>query len=225
MPSRPDCEGGLGGLALHSICTWPGDPERLAVGISAAWVWISEDGGDSWRRGGKGLVPRYLPEEAREDALMLCVRNMRRAPLEPRTLYMQFHGSVYRSDDGGETWIDISGGLPVDFGFPIAIDPHDPDRAWVIPLTADVDRVTHEGKVRVYATADRGESWRALTAGLPQSDNYLTVLRQAFHQDGQQPLGLYFGARSGKVFGSADGGEIWVTAARGLPSVFSVRAS
>ena len=136
-PAGPQWEGGLGGLALHSICPWPGDPSRLAVGISAAGVWITEDGGESWRRGGKGLVPRYLPEEAREGATMLCVHNMRRAPLEPRTLYLQFHGGVYRSDDEGDTWIDISAGLPADFGFPLAVDPRDPDRAFVIPLTSD----------------------------------------------------------------------------------------
>lgn len=226
-PTRPDWEGGLGGLCLHSICPWPGDPTRLAVGISAAGVWITEDGGESWRRGVEGLVPRYLPEEARQETLMHCVHKIRRAPLEPSTLYLQFHGGVYRSDDAGESWVDIGAdsGLPADFGFPLVEDPHDPDAAFVIPLTADVDRVTAEGKLRVFETRDRGASWRSRSAGLPQTDTYLTVLRQAFCHDGRQPLGLYFGAESGEVFASADGGETWTTAIDHLPPIVAIRCS
>ena len=152
---------------------------------------------------------------------------MRRAPRQPATLYMQFHGGVYRSDDAGESWTDIGTdrGLPSDFGFPLAIDPNDPDRAFVVPLVADMDRVTPDGKVRVYETRDRGDSWRALENGLPQSRAYLTVLRQAFCSDGASPLGLYFGATSGEVFGSADGGRTWSTVATHLPPVASVRCA
>ena len=225
VPGREEWEGGAGGLCLHSICPWPADPKRLAVGISAAGVWITEDGGESWRRGGRGLVPRYLPEDAREGATVLCVHNMRRAPLEPATLYMQFHGGVYRSDDGGDTWIDIGSGgrLPGDFGFPLVVDPGDPASAFVIPLVADDDRVTVDGKLRVYETRDRGASWRPLTAGLPQREAYLTVLRQAFCHDGKDPLGLFFGAESGEVFGSFDAGASWTTVASHLPPIFSVR--
>ena len=227
VPTRPQWEGGAGGLCLHSICPWPGDPQQLAVGISSAGVWLTNDAGRSWRRGVGGLVPRYLPEEAREGTHNYCVHNLRRAPQQPSTLYMQFHGGVYRSDDAGESWIDIGTGrgLPSDFGFPLAIDAHDPDRAFVIPLAADADRVTADGRVRVYETRDRGESWRALEAGLPQSQAYLTVLRQAFCSDGGKPLGLYFGAQSGEVFGSTDGGRTWSTIATHLPSVASVRVS
>lgn len=225
LPSRPDWTGGAGGLCLHSICPWPGDPERLAVGISAAGVWLTEDGGASWSWGGAGLVPRYIPEEAREGATALCVHSMKRSPVAPETLYIQFHGGVYRSDDAGRSWSEIGGSLPADFGFPLVVDPRDPDRAFVVPLVADYDRVTPDGEVRVFETRDRGESWRPLGAGLPSAGAYLTVLRQAFSGDGGDPLGLYFGATSGELFGSVDGGATWGTLAPHLPPILSVRAT
>lgn len=227
VPERPQWEGGAGGLCLHSICPWPGDSMRLAVGISSAGVWLTEDAGKSWRRSVAGLVPRYLPEEARHDTHAYCVHNMRRAPCQPATLYMQFHGGVYRSDDAGESWIDIGTdrGLPSDFGFPLAIDPHNPDRAFVIPLAADSDRVTPDGRVRVYETRNRGASWMPLEEGLPQKQAHLTILRQAFCNDASDPLGLYFGAQSGEVFGSSNGGRSWTTIASRLPPVTSVRCA
>jgi photosystem II stability/assembly factor-like uncharacterized protein len=227
QPSRPRWQPGGGGLCLHSICTWPGDPDKLAVAVSAAGMWLSEDGGRSWWRGNEGLNPRYLPEEALKDENAgRCVHHVERAPEQPERLFMQFHGGVYRSDDAGESWTDIAGaGLPSDFGFPLTLDPADPDSAYVIPLVADMDRVTPEGRVRVYETRDAGSTWAARGEGLPAEHAYLTVLRQAFtHAGSGDRLELYFGATSGDLFGSADAGATWSTAATQLPPVFSVVA-
>ena len=224
QPTRPEWSPGAGGMCLHSIATWPGDPSRIALAISAVGVWLSDDGGETWRHGNKGMYPRYMPEEAREDTITLCVHNMHRAPTKPERLFMQFHGGVYRSDDAGESWTSIADGLPSDFGFPMVLDPDDPDSAYVIPLVADLDRVTPEGRVRVYETSDAGASWAARGDGLPSENAYLTILRQAFIADGSGPgMGLYFGATSGDVFGSGDAGATWFTAATKLPPVHSVR--
>ena len=226
QPTRPEWSPGAGGLALHSIATWPGDAARLALGISAVGIWLSDDAGETWRHGNEGLVPRYMPEEATADTLSLCVHNLRRSPLRPERLFMQFHGGVYRSDDAGESWQGIGAGLPSDFGFPMEIDPGDPDSAFVIPLVADLDRVTPEGRVRVYETRDAGATWLARGDGLPAENAYLTVLRQAFDREGSgADMGLYFGATSGEVFASGDAGDTWSVAATHLPPVHSVRVS
>jgi photosystem II stability/assembly factor-like uncharacterized protein len=225
-PSRPKWQPGAGGLCLHSIATWPGEPGRLAVGISAAGVWLTDDGGETWRSGNAGIVPRYLPEDVPEDEIGLCVHRLQRAPAQPERIFMQFHGGVYRSDDAGESWQDIAPGLPADFGFPVAIDPADPASAYVIPLNADVDRVTPDGRVRVYETRDAGASWIARGDGLPAEDAYLTVLREAFDWVGEgAALELYFGATSGAVFGSGDAGASWFDVATNLPPVLSVAAT
>jgi len=222
-PTRARWQPGAGGMCLHSIETWPGEPDRLAVAISAAGVWLTDDGGTTWRRGNDGLVARYLPEDAPTDEVALCVHRLQRAPRRPERIFMQFHGGVYRSDDGGESWIDIAAGLPSDFGFPLAIDPADPDSAYVIPLAADIDRVTPDGRVRVYETRDAGGAWTPRGDGLPAEHAYLTVLREAFGHAGQgETLELYFGATSGAVFGSGDAGASWFEAAINLPPVLSV---
>jgi photosystem II stability/assembly factor-like uncharacterized protein len=225
-PTRPSWQPGGGGLCLHSIAPWPGEPDRLALGISAVGVWLTEDGGRTWSHGNEGLLAGYLPEEAPSGSLDLCVHDLQRAPRRPERMFLQFHGGVYRSDDAGASWTAIGDGLPSDFGFPLVVDPADPDSAYVIPLTADTDRVTPEGRVRVYETRDAGATWTARGAGLPGGDAYLTVLRQAFDRAGEGPrLQLYFGATSGDVFGSADAGASWFTVAGHLPPVYSVRAT
>jgi photosystem II stability/assembly factor-like uncharacterized protein len=226
QPSRPHWQPGAGGLCLHSIVTWPEEPERLAIAISAAGVWLTDDGGRSWRRGNGGLDPRYLPEDPPDDEIALCVHSIERARARPERLFMQFHGGVYRSDDAGASWVSIADGLPSDFGFPLALDPADPDSAFLIPLSADVDRVTPEGRVRVYETRDAGASWTPRGDGLPSEDAYLTILRQGLTSVGEgEGLELYFGATSGAVYGSADGGATWFEVAGNLPPVLAVTAA
>lgn len=226
-PTRPDWNPGAGGLCLHTIAPWPGDPDRLMVAISAVGVWLSDDRGVTWRYSNTGIVPEYLPEDARDVPAQHCVHNVRRAGQRPERLYMQFHGGVYRSDDAGSTWIDIGDGtaLPSDFGFPIVVDPADPDSAYVIPLVGAEDRTTPGGAVRVWETRDAGATWAARGEGLPDRDAYLTILREAFDSAGAgMDLELYFGATSGDVFGSADAGATWAPVAEHLPPVHSVRA-
>ena len=225
-PTRPKWQPGAGGLCLHSIVPWPGEPGRLAVAISAAGVWLTDDGGATWRQGNEGLVARYVPEDVPADEIALCVHRVHRAATRPERMFLQFHGGVYRSDDAGETWADVGAGLPSDFGFALALDPADPDSAYVIPLTADTDRVTPDGRVRVYETRDAGASWEPRGVGLPHEHAYLTVLREAFDWLGEgDALELYFGATSGTVFGSGDAGASWFDVATYLPPVLSVSAA
>jgi len=220
-----DWQPGGGGLALHSICPWPGDPMKLAVGVSAAGVWITDDGGESWRTGSAGLVPEYMPEDARTDTNVLCIHNMHRAAARPERLFMQFHGGVYRSDDQGDSWTDIHEGLPTPFGFPLVTDPADPDSAFLIPMTGAEDRVVPGGDLGVFATRDGGATWSRQGEGLP-TDAYVTILRQALDRDGQgDDLRLFFGATSGEVFGSTDAGHSWFTVAPRLAPVTSVRVA
>jgi hypothetical protein len=225
-PTRPEWQPGGGGLCLHSIVPWPGEPDKLSLAVSAAGVWHTEDRGETWRQGNQGIRARYLPEEAQEGSSQLCVHRMERAARRPERMFIQFHGGVYRSDDAGQSWSYIGDGLPSDFGFPLTTDPSDPDSAYVIPLRGDFDRVMPDGSVRVYETRDGGASWAPRGEGLPDHQAYLTVLRRAFDRAGEGPsLQLYFGATSGEVFGSGDAGGNWFTVATRLPPVFSVTAS
>jgi len=225
-PTRGDWGPGAGGLCLHTIAPWPGDPSKLLVAISAVGVWLSDDGGETWRHSNTGIVPGYLPEDARDNPIQHCVHDVRRAPGRPERLFMQFHGGVYRSDDAGATWLDVGEGLPSDFGFPVVVDPADPDSAYVIPLIGAEDRTTPGGAVQVWETRDAGASWAARGDGLPASDAYLTVLREAFDSHGEgEGLELYFGATSGEVFGSGDAGASWSQVADHLPPVYSVRTA
>jgi molybdopterin converting factor small subunit len=224
QPTRSEWNAGAGGLMVHTICPIPGKPNDLLVGISSAGIWRTADAGATWTMGNAGIVPRYLPPEMKP-VHQFCIHHVERSGADPDRLFMQFHGGVYRSDDAGASWIAIMDDLPADFGFVTVADPRDRDRAWVIPLIADMDRVPPEGRLRVYETTDAGTTWQGHGDGLPQHDAHQVVLRQAFCHDRSSPLGLWFGATSGELFGSVDDGNTWRVAAANLPPVLSVRVA
>ena len=227
QPTRPEWSPGAGGLCLHSIATWPGDPSRLALAISAVGVWLTEDGGKTWRHGNKGLVPRYMPEEAREDTLDLCVHNLHRAPDEARAAVHAVPRRRLPLRRHRREWIDIADtGLPSDFGFPMVDRPGRPRQRLRHPARRR-RRPRDAGRAGARVRdARRRRDVDARGDGLPADDAYLTILRQAFGRDGSgAALGLYFGATSGDVFGSRDAGATWFTAATNLPPVHSVRVA
>jgi len=222
-PHRPKWQPGGGGLCLHTVLPDPTRPGRLHVAISTGGVYRSDDRGATWRTAHKGVRAQFLPDPHPEFGQ--CVHKMVRHPAHPDRLFLQNHWGLYRTDDAGESWKDIARGVPSDFGFGMAVHPHDPDTVYIVPLESDEFRCTPQGKLRVYRTRDGGKSWKALTRGLPQKDAFETVLRDALTTDTLPKAGVYFGTRSGKLFGSADGGSSWRLIADGLPPVVCVKAA
>ena len=212
---------GAGGMCLHTIVLDPKRKDRMFVAISAAGAFRSDDGGQSWRPVTKGLVSKYeLPDPKAE--VGHCVHCIAMHPSRPDVLYMQKHWDVMRSDDAGESWREISGDLPTDFGFPIGVHAHDPDTVYVVPIKSDSEHYPPEGKLRVYRSRKGGNEWEALTDGLPQSDCYVNVLRSAFAVDSLESCGVYFGTTGGQVYASSDSGDHWTAIVRDLPAVLSV---
>jgi hypothetical protein len=222
-PQRPKWEPGGGGLCLHTILLDPDDLKRVRVAISTGGMYVTEDGGSTWRPSNNGIRADFLPEKYPEFGQ--CVHKVAQSSRRPERMFLQNHWGLYRSDDRGESWTDIANGVPSDFGFPMAVHPRDPDSAWIVPLESDMFRCTPEGKLRVYRTRDAGGKWEALSAGLPQDGAYETVLRDGLAADTREPAGVYFGTRSGKLFGSSDEGEHWSELLDGLPPVISVKTA
>jgi photosystem II stability/assembly factor-like uncharacterized protein len=220
-PSRPEWQPGNGGLILHSIVPHPRDPDHMWVGISAVGAFETRDGGRSWETRNRGVRADFTPGPAPEFGQ--CVHKMGPHPDRPDVLFQQNHCGVYRSDDGGSQWTEITGDLPSQFGFPLAIHPQDPRTVYVIPLNGD-DKGRHmvDGSAAVWRSRDDGASWERLTRGLPQQDAYLGVLREAMAVDSLEPAGIYFGTSTGQVFGSRDEGDSWELIADFLPPVWSV---
>jgi photosystem II stability/assembly factor-like uncharacterized protein len=211
---------GAGGMCLHTILQHPTDPGRLHVAISAAGVFRTDDAGKTWRPTNRGLDSEGIPDPDAE--VGHCVHRLAMHPSRPDTLFMQKHWDVMRSDDAGDSWYEISGDLPTDFGFPIAVHAHEPDTVYVVPITSDYVHVPPDGKLRVYRSRTGGNEWEPLTAGLPQEHCYVNVLRDAMAVDSLDECGLYLGTTGGQVYVSADSGDTWAPIVRDLPAVLSV---
>jgi photosystem II stability/assembly factor-like uncharacterized protein len=220
-PSGPGWQPGAGGMCLHTIILDPVTPGRMYVAISAAGTFRSDDAGTSWQPVNRGLHSEgTLPED--EPEVGFCVHHVELHPVRPSTLYMQKHWDVMRSDDAGQTWEEISGDLPTDFGFPIAVHPRELDTVFVVPITSDSLHYPPDGKLRVYRSRSGGYEWEPLTSGLPQSDCYVNVYRDAMSVDMLDSVGVYFGTTGGQVYVSPDGGDTWSAIVHDLPPVLSV---
>lgn len=211
---------GAGGMCLHTILLDPSDPGRIFIAISAAGAFRTDDGGKSWRPINRGLCSQYIPDPNAE--VGHCVHRIAMHPSRPNVLFMQKHWDVMRSNDAGESWHEVSGNLPTDFGFPIEVHAHEPDTVYVVPIKSDSEHYPPDGKLRVYRSRTGGNEWEALMQGLPQSDCYVNVLRNAMAIDSLDPCGVYFGTTGGQVYASASAGDSWTPVVRDLPAVLSV---
>jgi hypothetical protein len=212
---------GAGGMCLHTILQDPNDAQRLYTAISAAGAFRSDDGGQNWKPINQGLHSDYeLPDPDAD--VGHCVHNIAMHPTRPGVLFMQKHWDVMRSDNGGDLWHEVSGNLPSDFGFPIAVHAHEPETIYVVPIKSDSEHYPPDGKLRVYRSRSGGNEWQALTDGLPQQDCYVNVLRSAMAVDSMDECGIYFGTTGGQVYASPDAGDHWQPIVRDLPAVLSV---
>jgi len=219
-PSGSSWQPGAGGMCLHTIVLDPDHAGRMFAAISAAGVFCTDDDGNTWQPANRGLRSEGIPDPAAE--VGHCVHRIAIHPSRPEVLFMQKHWDVMRSDDAGESWREISGNLPTDFGFPIEVHSHQPDTVYVIPIKSDSEHYPPDAKLRVYRSRTGGDEWEPLTAGLPQGDCYVNVLRNAMSVDSLDPCGVYFGTTGGQVYASADAGDNWAPIVRDLPAVLSV---
>lgn len=213
---------GAGGMCLHTILQDPNDAKRIYIAISSAGTFRTDDGGVNWRPINRGLVSDQIPDPTAE--VGHCVHRIGMHAARPGVLFMQKHWDVMRSDDAGDSWREVSGNLPTDFGFALGVHAHEPDTFYVVPIKSDSEHFPLEGKLRVYRTRAGGNDWEPLTTGLPQGDCYVNVLRGAMSVDTLDPCGVYFGTTGGQVYASADSGDTWTAAVRDLPAVLSVEA-
>jgi photosystem II stability/assembly factor-like uncharacterized protein len=218
--SGPRWQPGAGGMCLHSIIQDPKNPDRMFIAISAAGAFRTDDGGETWQPINKGLKSLYIPDPEAE--VGHCVHHIAMHQARPGVLFMQKHWDVMRSDNGGDLWQEVSGNLPTDFGFVIDVHAHDPETVYVVPIKSDSEHYPPDGKLRVYRSKTGGNEWEALTRGLPQSDCYVNVLRDAMAVDSMDSCGVYFGTTGGQVYASADAGDNWKPIVRDLPAVLSV---
>ncbi|MGF1663156.1 MAG: WD40/YVTN/BNR-like repeat-containing protein [Kineosporiaceae bacterium] len=218
--SGPHWQPGAGGMCLHTIVQHPADAGRLTVAISAAGAFRSDDTGATWRPVNRGLRSEGIPDEDAE--VGHCVHKIASHPARPDTLFMQKHWDVMRSDDGGDSWREVSGDLPTDFGFVVGVHAHEPETVYVVPITSDSHHYPPDGRLRVYRSRTGGEEWQPLSAGLPQEHCYVDVLRDCLAIDSLDACGVYVGTTGGQVYASADAGDTWAPIVRDLPPVLSV---
>ncbi|MBC7894914.1 MAG: exo-alpha-sialidase [Cytophagaceae bacterium] len=218
--SGPRWQPGAGGMCLHTIVPHPTNPDRMFIAISAAGAFRTDDAGVTWQPINKGLKSDGIPSPTAD--VGHCVHRIAMHPSRPDTLFMQKHWDVMRSDDAGDSWTEVSGNLPTDFGFPIDVHAHEPETVYVVPIKSDSEHFPLDGSLRVYRSRTGGNEWEALTKGLPQKDCYVNVLREAMSVDSLDPCGIYFGTTGGQVYGSADGGDNWTPIVSHLPAVLSV---
>ena len=211
---------GAGGMGLHTILLDPQNSNRMYIAISAAGVFRTDDAGKSWKAVNQGLVSQFIPDPKAE--IGHCVHRIAMHRSRPNVLFMQKHWDVMRSDNAGESWHEISGNLPTDFGFVVDVHAHEPNTVYVVPIKSDSEHFPPEGKLRVYRSHTGGNEWEPLTKGLPQRDCYVDVLRDAMAVDSLDSCGIYFGTTGGQVYASPDGGENWNAIVRDLPAVLSV---
>ncbi len=220
-PTREKWSPGAGGMMVHTIVPDPTNADRMFVGISAAGVFRSDDGGETWQPKNDGVRADFLPDKYPE--VGQCCHHLVLSPEDPNILFQQNHCGVYRSVDGGDHWDDIgSERLPATFGFPIAMHPRQERTIWVIPQVSDEFRYTPDGKLRVYRSRDGGEQWEPLTKGLPQEDAYLAIYREALHTDACDPAGVYFATTTGTAYYSRNEGDTWAVLSDTLPPVYSI---
>jgi len=222
-PHREKWTPGGGGQCLHTIVLDPANQKRILVAMSTGGVYRTDDGGATWQARNEGVRAEFLSEKYPEFGQ--CVHKVVHHPATPQTYYLQNHWGLYRSDDGGNSWKDIANGVPSDFGFCMAIHPHDPETVYILPVESDEYRCTPEGKLRVYRTQNGGKSWEALTRGLPQKNALETILRDGMATDTLDPAGIYFGTRSGKIYGSSNEGKSWQLIQEGLPAITCIKAA
>ncbi|HUD23816.1 MAG TPA: hypothetical protein VMQ60_13305 [Acidobacteriaceae bacterium] len=211
---------GAGGLCLHTILLDPSDPKRIFIAISAAGAFRTDDGGYTWKPINRGLRSEHIPDPTAE--IGHCIHHIAAHPSRPGVLFMQKHWDVMRSDDAGDNWHEVSGNLPTDFGFVIDVHAHEPETLYVVPIKSDSEHFVPDGKLRVFRSRTGGNDWEPLTSGLPQSDCYVNVLRDAMAVDRLDSCGVYFGTSGGQVYASADSGDNWTAIVRDLPPVLSV---